>query len=64
VIVNRPARWASGVLALALVLVGALVVSGRGDAAPAAEPPVTRSVLFVGNNWDGTADIVDPKTFA
>jgi DNA-binding beta-propeller fold protein YncE len=30
-------------------------------------PPVapgTRSVLFVANNWDGTADIVDPHTFA
>ena len=30
-------------------------------------PPVvpgTKSVLFVANNWDGTADIVDPQTFA
>ena len=26
--------------------------------------PGTKSVLFVGNNWDGTADIVDPQTFA
>ena len=25
--------------------------------------PGTRSVLFVANNWDGTADIVDPHTF-
>ena len=31
------------------------------------DPPVvpgTKSVLFVANNWDGTADIVDPQTFA
>ena len=26
--------------------------------------PGTKSVLFVANNWDGTADIVDPQTFA
>ena len=25
--------------------------------------PGTKSVLFVANNWDGTADIVDPQTF-
>jgi YVTN family beta-propeller protein len=29
---------------------------------PAAPSP-TREVLFVGNNWDGTADIIDGKTF-
>ena len=23
----------------------------------------TRDVLFVGNNWDGTADVIDPNTF-
>jgi YVTN family beta-propeller protein len=26
--------------------------------------PGTKSVLLVANNWDGTADIVDPQTFA
>jgi len=25
--------------------------------------PDTRQVMFVGNNWDGTADIVDAQTF-
>jgi hypothetical protein len=38
-----------------------------GSAEPADSPstarPGTRSVLFVANNWDGTADIVDPTTF-
>jgi len=29
----------------------------------ATPPPGQRSVLFVGNNWAGTADIVDPTTF-
>ncbi len=35
-------------------------------AAPASAqtgPPGTLDVLFVGNNWDGTADVVDPLTF-
>lgn len=32
-------------------------------AAAAPAPAGTRAVLFVGNNWDGTADIVDPETF-
>jgi len=30
---------------------------------PKPRPPTTRAVLFVGNNWDGTADVVDPKSF-
>jgi YVTN family beta-propeller protein len=30
-------------------------------AAPASA--ATRDVLFVGNNWDGTADVLDPHTF-
>src|SRR3954452_23608985 len=40
------------VLALALVL-----------ATTAAAAPKTHSVLVVGNNWDGTADVLDPITF-
>jgi len=30
--------------------------------AQAAAPPM-RSVMFVGNNWDGTADVVDSRTY-
>jgi len=49
-----------GVFMLALALVVfALPVA---DAA-ARKPPRTRSVLFVGNNWDGTADVVQPRKF-
>ena len=41
---------------------------GLAGAAPAAaegppERPDTRQVMFVGNNWEGTADIVDAHTF-
>jgi DNA-binding beta-propeller fold protein YncE len=32
-------------------------------AAPAGAAGPTRDVLFVGNNWDGTADVVDPQAF-
>ncbi len=50
------------------LVIAALAVALCPAAAAAQEgPPVvpgTKSVLFVGNNWDGTADIVDPQTFA
>ena len=59
-IVNRLARWTLPLLAAALA--AALLATSRGESAPAAQA-TTASVLFVGNNWDGTADIVDPKTF-
>ena len=47
-------------------MVAALAVDA--DAALASAPahaaaPATRDVLVVGNNWDGTADIVDPHAF-
>ena len=41
-------------LALALALIAA---------APAVAAPDTHEVLVVGNNWEGTADVVDPRTF-
>jgi YVTN family beta-propeller protein len=43
-----------------LVLI--LAAMAAGPAAAAAEPPL-RDVVVVGNNWDGTADVFDPKTF-
>ena len=42
---------------LLLVAAAAAVLALAG---PAAAAPATRDVLVVGNNWDGTADIVDP----
>ena len=42
----------------------ALVVAGLGaGAAEAAKKPRKRQVLVVSNNWAGTADLVDPRTF-
>jgi YVTN family beta-propeller protein len=56
---------------LALVMTAAVLVAGpaatasAGEAATArkAKLSATRDVLMVGNNWDGTADVVDPKRF-
>jgi YVTN family beta-propeller protein len=45
-------------LLLAFVLLCACL-----SAAPALAADATRPVLWVGNNWDGTADAVDPFTF-
>jgi hypothetical protein len=42
------------------VLTAALVALPAGASAA---PPGTRDVLYVANNWDGTAHIVDPETF-
>jgi DNA-binding beta-propeller fold protein YncE len=51
------------VAALAAITL-ALVAAADAPAAPKAQPGApTRDVLFVGNNWDGTADVVDPQTF-
>jgi len=40
-------------------MLAALTVAGSAGAATS--PP--REVLYVGNNWDGTADVIDPTTF-
>ena len=57
---------ASGTLPVRL-LIAALVVGagavGMLPSAAQAQRPATQDVLFVGNNWDGTADVVDPRTF-
>ena len=44
---------------IALVLAGQISVAATAPAASAAP----RDVLYVGNNWDGTVDVVDPNTF-
>ena len=48
------------------LLAGLAVGASLAVAAPAAvaaERPPTRDVLVVSNNWDGTADFIDTKTF-
>jgi hypothetical protein len=51
--VTRATLTAALAVALSLMLV---------PAAGAANTPVLHDVLVVGNNWDGTADVVDPLT--
>jgi hypothetical protein len=49
---------------LALIaLLAVAAVPATADGATRKKPPKTRDVLFVGNNWDGTADVVQPRKF-
>lgn len=50
------------ILASTLVLVSAATFALTHENADAAAPALV-DVMFVGNNWDGTADIVDARTF-
>ncbi len=50
-------------VAIALVAVLALLVPATASSAPRKKKPKTRDVLYVGNNWDGTADVVQPRRF-
>jgi DNA-binding beta-propeller fold protein YncE len=53
-------------VALRAALAGALLAAGVGipaaaqDVADVRQEQATREVLFVGNNWDGTVDVVTP----
>ena len=47
---------------LASVVIGLALAAAAGPAV-AAEPLPKRDVLVVSNNWDGTADFIDTKTF-
>jgi DNA-binding beta-propeller fold protein YncE len=47
-------------VATALAGIGGTTAAGETTVPP---PPELRSVLLVGNNWDGTVDFVDPQTF-
>ncbi|MDX6698203.1 MAG: hypothetical protein QOE65_1600 [Solirubrobacteraceae bacterium] len=46
----------------AVLALGATPAFAAGPEGPPARPD-TYPVMFVGNNWDGTADIVDARTF-
>jgi DNA-binding beta-propeller fold protein YncE len=47
---------------VALAAAVTLALTGLATAAPAAGPRV-RQVMFVGNNWDGTATVVDARSY-
>ena len=53
---------AAALLASGIVLATAAPAPAAGPEGPP-ERPDTHPVMFVGNNWDGTADIVDARTF-
>src|SRR5919107_335249 len=55
-------RGARAVVLLALAAAAAMPTAGAATEGPPVSPD-TRRVMFVGNNWDGTADIIDPRTF-
>ncbi|MFF8602390.1 YncE family protein [Streptomyces sp. NPDC015232] len=64
---GRARRRLGGSLAAALALLAAVAGSGA-TAAPAAASPAPaaaseglREVMFVGNNWDGTADVIESR---
>src|SRR3954447_17481829 len=53
----------------ALAAASGFLASRSADAAPAprgaaAATSTPRSVMYIGNNWDGTANVVDSQTFA
>src|SRR3712207_4538174 len=52
----RHRRW----IAAALVAAGALALPA---AASGQAPAGQRDVMVVSNNWEGTADLIDPRTF-
>jgi DNA-binding beta-propeller fold protein YncE len=45
------------------VLAGAIAAAPAAEAAQPSKAPATRNVLYVGNNWDGTADVIAPRKF-
>jgi hypothetical protein len=60
---DRPMRAVLAAAAASAALLGAPATAAAQFEGPPVVPG-TKSVLFVANNRDGTADIVDPQTFA
>jgi len=59
-------RRTAAVLLPVLLATLCVVPAASGNAAPSADPPLVpglRDVMFVGNNWAGTATIVDAHSF-
>jgi YVTN family beta-propeller protein len=60
----RPARTNRiATLALALAATALAAPAAPAETATSPPPPGTRPVLLVGNNWDGTADILDVPSY-
>jgi hypothetical protein len=52
-----------GVLAVVLCLSLGSIAAPAGAEGPGSPGPGERRVVFVGNNWDGTADLLAPRSF-
>src|SRR4051794_32766989 len=50
-------------IAIAIVTLVALAAAAFASGADAKRKPRTVDILMVGNNWDGTADVIDPRTW-
>jgi hypothetical protein len=48
---------------LAVAGLGLALVPAAADAAKRKRAPALRDVLYVGNNWEGTADVIQPRRF-
>ena len=51
-------------LSLAALALAGAIAAGPAAADPVKPPPAdraTRAVIFVGNNWEGTADVISPR---
>jgi DNA-binding beta-propeller fold protein YncE len=57
-------RRTPATLACAVLFVSALVGQAPAGASSGASADGIRTVMYVGNNWAGTADLVDAETFA
>ena len=51
------------VTVLSTALLGGAVPDALAEKQKPAKPPTKREVLFVGNNWEGTADLIDIGTY-
>ena len=54
--------FVAGVAVVALAVAGPVADAGTAKKKKK-RPPATRAILTVGNNWDGTADLIDPVKF-
>jgi YVTN family beta-propeller protein len=50
-------------LTVSALIAAFVMIAAPATAAAAPMPAGMRDVLYVGNNWDGTADVVDPQAF-
>jgi len=56
---TRLSVW-TGLIVLTLALAPAWALAAT---TPQADDPATRDVIFVGNNWDGTINVIDAESF-